>query len=221
MGERPPARRRNAARLKWTDPARRRPLRSRGRTMGDDLALTELLALAAQGDRSAMDRVVAALYPELRRIAHARLRASGGTAPLQTTALLHESYLRLAQAQALSLADRKHFLTYAAKVMRHVLIDLARERGAERRGGGIEALPLDEQADQLLAAGDSQALLRVHDALLALEAADAALARVVELRYFGGYTDAEIAALDGSSVRTVRRQWDKARAFLLLALGDG
>jgi RNA polymerase sigma factor (TIGR02999 family) len=189
--------------------------------MSGDAALTELLALAAQGDRSAMDQVVAALYPELRRIAHARLRSYGSGAPVQTTALLHESYLRLAQVKSLSLADRKHFLTYAAKVMRHVLIDLARERDAQRRGGGVEALPLDLESMQPLADDEPQNLLRVHDALLALEDADAGLARIVEMRYFGGYSDAEIAELVGSSVRTVRRQWDKARAYLLVALKDG
>lgn len=188
--------------------------------MRGDVALTELLALAAQGDRAAMDRVVEALYPELRRIAHARLRPYGAGAPVPTTVLLHESYLRLVQAKSLSLVDRKHFLTYAAKVMRHVLIDLARERDAQRRGGGVEDLPLDPDAAPGLAAEEPRTLLRVHEALLALEQADAELARIVEMRYFGGYSDAEIAELAGISVRTVRRQWEKARAYLLVALKD-
>jgi RNA polymerase sigma factor (TIGR02999 family) len=187
----------------------------------EDLPLTHLLQLAAKGEREALDRVFAALYPDLRRIAHARLRGHGDAANLDTTSLVHESFLRLVDAAELSLADRKHFFAYAAKTMRNIVIDVAREHCAERRGGGQAVLQLDTAAANDLAGDDADAtLMRVNDALLALEDVDAELARVVEMRYFAGYTESEIAELLGSSERTVRRQWDKARAFLLASLSE-
>jgi RNA polymerase sigma factor (TIGR02999 family) len=181
----------------------------------EDVPLTRLLQLAAQGERDALDRVFAALYPDLRRIAHARLRNYGDAAALDTTSLVHESFLRLVDSAQLALADRKHFFTYAAKTMRNIVIDFAREQSAERRGGGQGALQLDTAVANELAGDDGSAtLIRVNDALLELEAVDPELARVVEMRYFAGYSEEEIAELLGSSERTVRRQWDKARAFL-------
>ncbi|GMV60354.1 MAG: ECF-type sigma factor [Burkholderiaceae bacterium] len=186
-----------------------------------DPPLTQLLAQAAQGERAALDRVFAALYPELRKIAHARLRARGGVAQLDTTSLVHESFLRLVDAAQLALADRKHFFTYAAKTMRNIVIDFARAELAERRGGGHAELRLDTAlANELPAGDDGQTLVRVNDALLALEAIDAELAQVVEMRYFAGYSETEVAELLGSSERTVRRQWEKARAFLLATLQE-
>jgi RNA polymerase sigma factor (TIGR02999 family) len=186
-----------------------------------DLPLTQLLQRAATGDRGALDDVFAALYPDLRRIAHARLRAQGGVPHLETTALVHESFLRLVDASALVLADRKHFFTYSAKTMRNIIIDFAREQLAERRGGGEIPLRLDTQLANELRAGDGEAtLVRVNDALLALEAVDPELANVVEMRYFAGYSEQEVAELLGTSERTVRRQWDKARAFLLASLRE-
>jgi RNA polymerase sigma factor (TIGR02999 family) len=185
-----------------------------------DPPLTQWLALAAQGERSALDRVFAHLYPELRRIAHARLRGShdGG---LDTTSLVHESFLRLVGSTQLVLADRKHFFAYAAKTMRNLLIDFARERDAERRGGGASPVTLStDLADAVAGPDGATTLLRVNDALLALEALDPSLARVVEMRYFAGYGEAEIAELTATSERTVRRQWEKARAFLLVALRE-
>jgi RNA polymerase sigma factor (TIGR02999 family) len=186
-----------------------------------DLPLTQLLQRAATGDRGALDDVFAALYPDLRRIAHARLRAQGGVPHLDTTALVHESFLRLVDASSLVLADRKHFFTYSAKTMRNIIIDFAREQLAERRGGGEIPLRLDTQLANELRAGDGEAtLVRVNDALLALEAVDPELANVVEMRYFAGYSEQEVAELLGTSERTVRRQWDKARAFLLASLRE-
>ncbi len=186
-----------------------------------DVPLTQLLAQAAQGERAALDRVFAALYPELRKIAHARLRAWGAVAQLDTTSLVHESFLRLVDAAQLALADRKHFFTYAAKTMRNIVIDFARAELAERRGGGQAELRLDMAlASELPAGNDGQTLVRVNDALLALEAVDPTLAQVVEMRYFAGYSEAEVAELLGSSERTVRRQWEKARAFLLATLQE-
>lgn len=188
---------------------------------GDDQPLTALLQLAARGERDALDRVFALLYPDLRQIAHARLRIQGGVAHLDTTALVHESFLRLVDAAELTLGDRKHFFTYAAKTMRNIIIDLAREQLAQRRGGGRPVLQLDTSLAGGLPATDSDAsLVALNDALQTLEALDPALAQIVEMRYFAGYTEGEMAELMGLSERTVRRQWEKARAFLLATLQE-
>ena len=186
---------------------------------GHDAPLTELIRLAAQGEREALGRVFAALYPDLRRIAHARLRQHGDMARLETTALVHESFLHLVGAAQLKLADRKHFFTYAAKTMRNIIIEFARQHLAERRGGGRDALQLDTALVNRLAAPQSdESLIAIEDAVQALEALDPELAQLVEMRYFAGYGETEIAELTGCSERTVRRQWDKARAFLLATL---
>ena len=187
-----------------------------------DAPLTQLLQLAAQGERDALDHIFTALYPDLRRIAHARLRSQGGIAHLNTTALVHESFLRLVGAAELALADRKHFFTYAAKTMRNIIIEFAREHLAQRRGGGRVAVQLDTSACRraIRTAEGDFSLIAVNDALLALETVDPALAQIVEMRYFAGYSEAEIAELTGSSERTVRRQWEKARAFLLATLHE-
>jgi RNA polymerase sigma factor (TIGR02999 family) len=183
--------------------------------------LTMLLQLAAQGEPDALNRVFAAVYPDLRRIAHSRLRQRGPVALLETTALVHESFLRLVGGQQLALVDRKHFFTYAAKTMRNIILELAREQVAQRNGGGRVELKLDTALANALPARESDAaLIALNDALLALEKIDAALAQVVEMRYFAGYTEEEVADLTGTSERTVRRQWDKARAFLLAALQE-
>jgi RNA polymerase sigma factor (TIGR02999 family) len=183
--------------------------------------LTELLAKAANGERDALDQVFAALYPDLCAIARARLRVHGAVAHLDTASLVHESYLRLVEASQLSISDRKHFFTYAAKTMRNIAIDLAREQQAQRRGGGASIVALDtEVGDQLGKADANGTLLRVNDALLELEAIDPGLAQIVEMRYFAGYSETEIAELLGSSERTVRRQWEKARAFLRASVDE-
>jgi RNA polymerase sigma factor (TIGR02999 family) len=188
---------------------------------GPDVPLTQLLAHAAQGDRGALDRVFAALYPELRKIARGRLYRQSADAMLGTTTLVHETFLKLVGAERLSLADRKHFYAYAAKTMRNIIVDAARERHAERRGGGRAEVTLNTDiADATPGRGADQTLVLINDALLELEALDAELAQVVELRYFGGYGEAEIAELQGKSERTVRRQWEKARAFLLASLQE-
>jgi RNA polymerase sigma factor (TIGR02999 family) len=184
-----------------------------------DVPLTQLLQRVAQGERGALDQVFAVLYPELRKIARARLRAQSRAAHLDTTALVHESFLRRVDATELVLTDRQHFFAYAAKAMRNIIIDLAREQYAERRGGGQSALHLDTVlANEVSASAGDAALIRINDALLELEAIDPALAQVVEMRYFAGYGEVEVAELLGSSERTVRRQWEKARAFLLATL---
>lgn len=181
-----------------------------------DESLTITLRAAHAGDREAADRAYAALYPELLKIARARLRVHQPNTLLDTEGLVHESFLRFVAADKLGIADRKHFFTYAAKTMRNIVIDFARRRQAERHGGAAERATLDSR---LLGDGaQDTTVIDVDRALRELEALDPTLAEVVEMRYFGGYTDAEIAAAMGIAERTVRRQWDKARAFILAQL---
>ena len=128
--------------------------------------------------------------------------------------------MRLVNASGLRLEDRQHFFAYAAKTMRHVIIDSAREYQAERRGGGAAHVTLaGDDALQVPDTRASEELIRVNDALLELETLDPELVQVVEMRYFGGYSEQEIADFQGVTERTVRRRWDKARAWLYVALG--
>jgi RNA polymerase sigma factor (TIGR02999 family) len=182
--------------------------------------ITVLLRRATEGDRAALDAVFASLYPELRRVAHARLHSQGRADAMNTTMLVHESFMRLVNASGLRLEDRHHFFAYAAKTMRNVIIDAAREHRAERRGGGAEHVSIDgEGSPDVPDTRASDELLRVNDALLELETLDPELVQVVEMRYFGGYSEQEIAEMQGVTERTVRRRWDKARAWLYVALG--
>ena len=183
--------------------------------------ITTLLHAAGSGDAGAADRAFALLYAELKQLARSRLRQSGELTLLDTTALVHESYLRIqAQGDAV-FPDRGHFLAYAAKAMRTIVVDTVRARLAERRGAGAEHVVLDtvlsEQMGEQLMAHDDE-VLRVHEALDALAAAEPRLAQVVELRYFGGLSEAEIAANLGLTERTVQRDWAKARLFLSMTL---
>ena len=184
--------------------------------------ITMLLQRAAGGDRAALDAVYASLYPDLKRVARARLRQQGRAESMSTTMLVNESFIRLTSARGLRLEDRRHFFAYAAKTMRNIIIDTAREHLAERRGGGAEHLTLGEaDAAAVADTNSSDELVRVNEALQELEAVDPELAELVEMRYFGGYSEAEIAELQGVAERTVRRRWDKARAWLFVALGNG
>lgn len=176
-----------------------------------------LLAAARGGDQRAAAEAFALLYDDLRQLAAARLRPHQTLTLLSTTSLVHETFLRLMGPQALVVQDRHHFFAYASKVMRSVIVDYARARAAERRGGAAEHLVLDTQLAEKLAAPENDAL-RVHDALLLLEEADARLAEVAEMRFFGGLSESEIAAALGVSERTVRRDWEKARLLLLAAM---
>jgi RNA polymerase sigma factor (TIGR02999 family) len=178
--------------------------------------LTELIERVAAGEQTARDELFATAYADLRKLARSRLRGGGRNTVMQTTALVHESYLRFMSAGELRLHDRQAFFAYASKVMRSVIIDAVRERQADRRGGREENLTLDTQAAAL--PSDEAEILHVHEALLALEAAEPRLAKVVEMRYFGGYTEQEIGEALGLTERTVRRDWDKARLLLMAAL---
>lgn len=188
--------------------------------MNQELSLTQWIRQAADGQPGAAGALFERLYPELRRMAHARLFAGGGGVPLCTTELVHESFLRLAARETLDVTDRRHFFTYAARVMRSVVVDLVREHRAQRRGGGAAHLDIDALGEVLAApcTAADELLLRVHEALDDLEQVDPQLARIVEMQYFAGYSQVEVAELVDLSERQVRRQWDKARAFLMLAL---
>jgi RNA polymerase sigma factor (TIGR02999 family) len=181
--------------------------------------LTQLILQVSHGDAGARDELFSAAYTELRKLAHARLRDGGRNTVLDTTALVHESYLKFVNGGQLRAEDRRAFFAYASRVMRSVIIDSVRERQAERRGGGAERLTLHTQ---LLddADGGNEDLLRVHEALDVLAQAEPRLAQVVEMRYFGGYTEVDIAEALDLTERTVRRDWDKARLLLSAMLKD-
>ena len=146
-----------------------------------------------------------------------RLTQGARGAMLDTTALVHESYLRFAGAGQLAINDRQHFMRYAANVMRSVIVDCVRERMAERRGGEALHVTLNTQACDAMS-GAEEEILRVHDALEELSRYDERMARVVEMRYFAGMTENEIADALGVTDRTVRRDWEKARLMLAQAL---
>lgn len=179
--------------------------------------LTELIRQVKAGDPGARDRLFAAAYDELRKLARSRLRDGGRSTFLDTTALVHESYLRFLGSGQLRQDDRRAFFSYASRVMRSVIIDAVRERQAERRGGELTELTLDTGIADSLPAGEEQ-LLHVHEALAKLEQAEPRLASVVEMRYFGGYSVAEIALALDLTERTVHRDWEKARLLLLALL---
>ena len=176
--------------------------------------VTSLLSAIGQGERDALGQLYTLLYPELHRLAHARVRRSGELTLLDTTSLVHESFLRFEQSGAVQMSDRAQFMAYAAQAMRSVVVDEIRRRQSERRGGGAEHVELDES--QAIAQADprEREVLRVHESLEELAAIDARLVRVVEMRYFAGMTEPEVADVLGLTVRTVARDWEKARLFL-------
>jgi RNA polymerase sigma factor (TIGR02999 family) len=179
--------------------------------------ITELLRRVSDGDAAARDALFEVLYQDLRKLARARLRRSETITLLDTTSLVHESYLRYLNARELEFADRGKFYAYAASVMRSIVVDEVRKRNAERRGGSAEHVELNTGTADAPAPEDDQ-IIRVHEALEELAALDQRLASVVEMRYFAGLTEQDIAACLGVTERTVRRDWDKARTLLFAAL---
>jgi RNA polymerase sigma factor (TIGR02999 family) len=159
-----------------------------------------------------------ALYAELRRLARSRLASGGRHTLLDTSALVHEAFMRMQHGGGVSVRDREHFMAYAATTMRSVVIDFVRRRSADRRGGGIEHITLDTRAAESLGGSDDE-ILAVHEALETLEQVDGRLVRVVEMRYFAGLSDIEIGAALGVTDRTVRRDWERARLLLADMLG--
>ena len=159
-----------------------------------------------------LDQVVALTYQELRAIAHRRLLARAPNGTLSTTGLVHEAYLKLVEQSRAVWRDRAHFFALASLVMRNILVDRARERGALRRGGGRRHITLD---DELTAVEDqSEALLQLNEALETLATVDPRLVKVVECRFFGGLTESETAEALSVTTRTVQRDWVKARVLL-------
>jgi RNA polymerase sigma factor (TIGR02999 family) len=184
--------------------------------------VTQMLLDWGRGDRAALDRLMAVVYEDLRRQAARCLRRERPDHTLQTTALVHEAYMRLVDQRRVEWQDRAHFFAIAARVMRQVLVDHARRRNADKRGGAEDALPLDEA----LAVGAEEPpvdLVALDEALGRLEALSARQARVVELRYFGGLSVEETAEVLGVSPATVKNDWAASRAWLRRQLesGDG
>jgi RNA polymerase sigma factor (TIGR02999 family) len=165
------------------------------------------------------DALFASLYGELRRLARREAGRAGPGVGVSATTLIHEAYLDMSQRHALAFPDRAHFLAYAARAMRAVAIDRARAQGALKRGGGLDITSLDTEAGESVA--NPVTLSEIGMALDELADVDPALANVVDLKFFCGLSFAEIAALQGTSERTVQRQWQKARLLLFRILGAG
>jgi len=179
--------------------------------------LTELLGRLHAGDESARDALFSAAYAELHRLAQARLRDRGRHLTLDATSLVHETYLRFMRAGELRAEDRRAFFGYAAQVMRSVIINSIRDRVTQKRGGDALPITLSTQiADNV--SGDEETILKVHEALDVLQEADPRLAQVAQMRYFGGYSEKEIAETLEVTERTVQRDWEKARRILAAAL---
>lgn len=185
--------------------------------MGTETDLGALIERAQGGDAAALDELFAATYADLRSLAHARLRAAPKFTALDTVALVNESYMRLKSAGRLRPNDRSHFIRYAARAMRSVIVDFARHRAAERRGGDLARVELTTGVSDGTESGEVE-ILKVHEALDGLAAIDARAAEVVQMRYFSGMSEAEIAVALGVTERTVRRDWTKARLLLAEAL---
>jgi RNA polymerase sigma factor (TIGR02999 family) len=180
--------------------------------------VTTLLTRCSAGEQDAFQRLITLVYDDLRRIAHRRLRGEHTGHTLDTTAVVHEAYLRLAERPDATWQDRAHFFAVAARVIRHVLVDHARKRQSVKRGGDVIRVPLHEGL-----AGEATRMvdfLAIEEALKRLEKLDARLVRVVECRFFAGLDVAETAEVLASSRRTVERDWTRAKAYLYRSLSD-
>ena len=174
--------------------------------------ITQLLAEWSKGNQAALDKLYPLVYKELRRLAHGYLRRERKGHTLQTTALINEAYLRLVEQEQVHWANRSHFFAISAQIMRRILIDHARRYDYIKRGGGAQKISLDEAA--LVAKERGRALLMLDEALNTLAAIDPRRSHVVELRYFGGLNNEEIAGVLKISENTVTRDWNMARAWL-------
>lgn len=178
-----------------------------------DTDITGLLIRWSEGDAHALDRLLPVVYDECRRIASRELRRERADHTLAPTALVHELYLRLVDQRRASWESRSHFFGVAAQLMRRVLVDHARARHAAKRGGSVMFVPLDD-ADHEAEAADVADILAIDQALVRLAACDPDQVRIVELRFFAGLTVEETAQVLGRSARTVKREWQLARAWL-------
>ncbi len=180
--------------------------------------ITQLLVAWGNGDQAALETLMPLVYDELRRVAARHLRGQRPGHTLQTTALVNEAYLRLIDASQVHWQNRAHFFAVSAQLMRRILVDFARSRNYQKRGGGAQQISLDEAAE--VAAGRSADVLALDEALTRLAALNLRQAQVVELRYFGGLSEEETAEALKVSLRTVQRDWNFARVWLHRELSD-
>ena len=178
--------------------------------------ITILLKAWGSGDQAALERLAKLVYPELRLMAHRYMKNERQASTLEATALVHEVYLRMVEVTKIEWHERAQFFAMAAQMMRRILVDAARARGADKRGGNMVKVNLDETA--VVSNAPSRSILALDEVLTAFSEAAPRQARVVELRYFGGLTEEEIVAVLKISPRTVRRDWDFAKAWLLREL---
>lgn len=181
--------------------------------------ITQLLLSWSEGDETALDRLIPLVYPELRRLARIYMGRESPAHTLQTSALINEAYLRLVDQHHIEWQSRAHFFAVAAQVMRHILIDHARNRRYLKRGAGAQHVPLDEVA--VVARERAEELVVLDDALRKLAQIDERKSQIVELRFFGGLTGEEIAEVMKLSPITVKREWRSAKAWLHLEISKG
>jgi RNA polymerase sigma factor (TIGR02999 family) len=179
--------------------------------------LSSLIDATERGDKAAADALFSALYAELRRLAKYELARHGAPMSLSATTLLHKAYIEIAGDNGTSFPDRNRFMGYAARVMRGLIIDHARSRHAQKRGGQFEITSLGTEIED---PADEQKLIGISNALDELAKAEPMLSQIVDFKFFCGFSFAEIAAMKGVSERTVQRQWEKARIYLHRALRD-
>ncbi|MGH9802154.1 MAG: sigma-70 family RNA polymerase sigma factor [Blastocatellia bacterium] len=180
--------------------------------------VTQLLLAWSEGDSSALEQLLPLVDAELRRLAHAYMRRENPDHTLQTSALINEAYLRLIDQQQVRWQNRAHFFGITAQLMRRILLDHARGHARAKRGGHAQVVPLDEAA--VVSGQKAAELIALDDALLALERFDSRKSRLVELRFFGGLSNEEVAEVMEMSLRTVEREWQKAKAWLHQALSE-
>jgi len=184
----------------------------------DNHEVTNLLIQLTRGDRGAEERLMPLVYAELRRMAASRLRRERADHTLQATALVNETYLRLIEVDTVDWQSRSHFFALAAKLMRRILVDHARARRARKRGGSRESINLDDVL--VFTTPRSEQMIALDDALNRLGTYDPRQGQIVELRFFGGLSEEEIAAHLGISARTVKRDWRMAKAWLYKELSE-
>ncbi len=181
--------------------------------------VTQLLIAWSDGDSEALDRLIPLVYQELRQLARHHMRKERAGHTLETTALIHEAYLRLIDAKQVQIKNRAHFFGVSARLMRQILVDAARARGYEKRGGGAQQVSLD--AVLTVTQKPEADLLAIDEALSALATLDLRKSQVVEMRFFGGLTEAEIATVLDVSIETVKRDWRLAKSWLRMKLDGG
>ena len=181
--------------------------------------ITDLLRAVQTGDAQASERLFGRVYADIKRMAHARLYGNQAARELDTTSLAHESFVRLLERGDLVAEDRHAFFGYVGRVMRSVIIDHVRERQAQKRGGDLHMVTLTTGANA--ESFDDEQLLALNSALDILERIAPEFYKLIELRYFAGLSLVEVAALNGSSTRTITREWTKARTFLRKLIQEG